>query len=151
MGKLTEDIKSIITPVLTSLGYELVGVEYLRAKVGVLRIYIDKPSGVNLENCAQVSQQISRILDVEQPISNAYNLEVSSPGVARPLFDLKHYRQFLGYEVKIKLKQKLNDKRHIIGTIKTVFADDSIEIVTEIDTITLAFDQIDKANLIAQF
>ena len=155
MAGLADDIQQMIAPVLQSMGYELVGIEYIRAKDNILRIYIDKQSGVFINDCAQASEQISRILDIEEPISSAYHLEVSSPGVKRPLFTLAHYQRFLGSWVKIELNKPLSDtnnQRRFIGEIKVVYEQkETIEISRELDSVLIPFHQIQKANLVVDF
>ena len=79
-----------------ALGFELVGIEFIRARQSTLRIYIDSDNGINVDDCADVSHQVSAVLDVEDPITVAYNLEVSSPGLDRPMFTAEHYTRYLG-------------------------------------------------------
>jgi len=98
------DLSKLFEPVVESMGYELVGVEFLGAGgYGTLRVYIDRDSGVNLDDCAAISHQISGILDVEEPIKQAYDLEVSSPGIERPLFKLADFERYAGKTARIKL------------------------------------------------
>lgn len=126
-------------------------------KYSTLRVYIDSDKGIDVEDCARVSEQVSAMLDVEDLISGQYNLEVSSPGLERPLFTLEHYRRFLGAMVKIKLSRGVMDannksRRAFQGSIKSVSeVDNSIELATEIENFVLSFDNIDKANLVVEF
>ena len=91
MATIREKLYEIITPVVEGLEYELVGIEYLpQGKHSLLRVYIDQEAGIALEDCSKVSHQISAVMDVEDPISSNYNLEVSSPGLERPLFVEEH-------------------------------------------------------------
>lgn len=151
---ITETIGQIIEPTLESLGYELVGVEYIRAKTNILRIYIDKEDGVFVDGCAIVSERISPILDVEEPINSAYHLEVSSPGVERPLFVLKHYQQFLGHTIKVELRLPLlgSNQRRIYGDIKTVYEkEEMIEIGQETGCLQVPLKNIYRANLVVDY
>jgi len=121
-SKLTGLVRSVVEP----MGYELVGVEYIqRAKGGsVLRVYIDHTSGcsdenerITLDDCGAVSHQLSGVLDVEDPISGHYNLEVSSPGLDRPLFTAEQFDRFRGRKVRLKLTVKLDGRRNLEGQI----------------------------------
>jgi ribosome maturation factor RimP len=153
MAKITDKIVTLIDPVVMDLGYELVGIEYISSgKHSVLRIYIDSDRGVGVDDCEVVSRQVSAIFDVEDPISSQYNLEVSSPGIDRPLFNLGHYQRFLGHEVKLRLVRPINGQRKFRGTIGSVSElNNTIELLTEIDAVILDIDMIEKANLVANF
>lgn len=132
------------------MGYELVGVEYqLNGNHGTLRVYIDREQGVNLDDCAEISHQVSAILDVEDPIQQAYDLEISSPGLDRPLFKLADYQRFAGQMVKIKLLSGLDGRRNFKGMILAV--NESSEVLVEVDgtEFRLPFADIAKANLVA--
>ncbi len=123
MGKLEQTVFDLLAPSVEALGYELYGIEYLpQGKHSLLRIYIDTDSenGIQLEDCEKVSRQVSGILDVEDPLNGQYSLEVSSPGIERPLFNLEHFGRFIDTRVRIKLQQKLEGRKHITGLIKAV-------------------------------
>src|SRR5690606_38077927 len=110
-----------LVSLVESLGYEFVGCELLRQKrSSLLRIYIDTPQGITLTDCTQVSRQVSAMLDVEDPIQGGYTLEVSSPGLNRPLFELAHYEKQLGQRVKVRLRVPFENKRNFIGTLQKV-------------------------------
>ncbi len=96
MSTLEQKLTEMITAPVEALGYELVGIEFIRGRTSTLRIYIDSEDGINVDDCADVSHQVSAVLDVEDPISVAYNLEVSSPGLDRPMFTADHYARFQG-------------------------------------------------------
>ncbi len=135
------------------MGYELVGIEYVQnGKHSVLRIYIDTDQGVDVEDCALVSEQVSAILDVEEPITGQYHLEISSPGIERPLFNIKHYQRFLGHSIKLRLLRPQQGRRQFQGTIKIVLeSENSIILATELEEVKLAIVEIDKANLVVEF
>jgi len=121
--RLTDLVMSVVEP----MGYELVGVEYFhRGKVGaVLRVYIDHASrdsekGITLDDCGAVSHQLSGVLDVDDPINRRYNLEVSSPGLDRPLFTAEHFLRFRGHKARLKLVTKLQGRRKLEGRIAGV-------------------------------
>ncbi len=103
-------LQKLIEPALAALGYELVGTEYLpQGRHSLLRIYIDTPDGITVEDCERVSHQVSGLLDVEDPIQGQYTLEVSSPGLDRPLFKREHFDRFAGQQIKLRLKLPLNE------------------------------------------
>lgn len=102
-------LQKLIEPAIAVLGYELVGTEYLpQGKHSLLRIYIDTPDGITVEDCERVSHQVSGLLDVEDSIQGQYTLEVSSPGLDRPLFKIEHFDRFIGQQIKVRLKMPLN-------------------------------------------
>lgn len=102
------------------MGYELVAVELFRKGAGqsTLRVYIDRDKGVGLQDCAAVSEQLSAVLDVEDPIPGRYDLEVSSPGLDRPLVYPEHFRRFAGSRVRIRLNEKLDGRRNLEGILQ---------------------------------
>lgn len=103
---------------VTAMGYELWGVEHLKqGRHSLLRIYIDKSDGITLSDCETVSRQVTGVLDVEDPIQGTYNLEVSSPGLDRPMFTLAQFDRFVGDNVKINLSAKLDGRRKLSGKI----------------------------------
>jgi len=150
---MTDKITDLINPVLEDMGYELVGVEYVASgKHSTLRVFIDTDNGIGIEDCEKVSHQLSAIFDVEDPITNQYNLEVSSPGIERPLFHIGHYQRFLGNDITLRLVRPLNGQRKFKGAIGSVSElNHSIELVTELGPVTLDIDMIEKANLVADF
>jgi ribosome maturation factor RimP len=153
MAKISDKINELITPSIEDLGYELVGVEYISSgKHSILRVYIDTDQGVYINDCEKVSHQLSSIFDVEDPISGQYHLEVSSPGVERPLFTLAHYQRFLGHEIKCRTLRAIEGRRRFSGTLGSVSEKNNhIELVTELGSIILDIDLIEKAHLIADF
>ncbi len=153
MAKITDKIIDLINPVIGDMGYELVGVEYVASgKHSILRVYIDIDNGIGIEDCEKVSRQLSAIFDVEDPISGQYNLEVSSPGIERPLFHIGHYQRFLGNDIKLRMVRPIDGQRKFSGTIGSVSeVNNTIELVTELGPVTLDIDMIEKANLVADF
>jgi ribosome maturation factor RimP len=145
------DLTRLFEPVVESMGYELVGVEYLDGSGhGTLRVYIDRSSGVNLDDCAAISHQISGILDVEEPIQQAYNLEISSPGVNRPLFELEDYERFSGKTAQIKLAVGVNGRKKFKGELLTVADSKNVRIHVDGELFDLPYADIVKANLIGE-
>lgn len=146
------DLDKLFEPVVESMGYELVGVEFLGGGGhGTLRVYIDREDGVNLDDCAAISHQISGILDVEEPIKQAYDLEVSSPGIDRPMFKLADFERFVGKTARIKLTVGLLGRRNFKGELQGVV--DSKLVIIEVDgeLYDLPYADIDKANLVGEF
>lgn len=151
MGPMEERVQHLLEPTITSLGYELLGVEYLsQGKHSRLRLYIDGPDGIGLEDCTAVSHQVSGILDVEDPIKGQYALEVSSPGLDRPLFRPEHYAKYIGHRVKLRSKLPIDGRRKFSGEITAVENDD-IYIGTENgEELKIACHEIDQANLVPE-
>ena len=154
MTDKANEISALLAPTIASLGLELLGAEYLPSPGGaVLRLYIDVPSAetgernVGIEECEAVSREVSAQLDVEDPISGNYTLEVSSPGVDRPLFALAQYARFAGETAKVGLKLPQDGRRRLQGRIERV---DGQTIVFDLDgqPFPVAFDNIDKAKLV---
>ena len=145
------DLTALFEPVVESMGYELVGIEYHSSEHhGVLRIYIDHDDGITVDDCAKVSRQISAVIDVEDPIAMAFDLEVSSPGINRPLFKFSDYQKYTGSMVKIKLAVALQGRKNFNGVIQGV--DESQQVIIDVDNeiFELPFQDIAKANLINQ-
>ena len=147
--KLTQMLK----PAVEGLGYELVGIENLpMGKHTVLRIYIDSADGdgITVNDCSRVSHQVSGVLEVEEPIKGQFTLEVSSPGIDRPLFSFEQFEQFVGSKVKLKLFHAIEGKRKITGMIESINGDDIIIKDADSDSsFQLQMDDIDKANIIS--
>lgn len=121
MKQAPEHLLELIEPVVEGLGYECVGIEYnSHPKHGFLRIFIDGEQGVGMEDCTKVSHQVSGVLDVEDPIVGEYNLEVSSPGMDRPLFKLEQFAQFIGHTAQVNLFKPVGGRRKITGLIEKV-------------------------------
>lgn len=124
MHQTDKHLLLLIKTIVDGLGYELVGVEFNpHPNRALLKIYIDAKRGVLIEDCAKVSHQLSGMLDVENPISGDYQLEVSSPGVDRPFFELNQFKQFIGSTIVVNLFKPINKQRKITGQIKKVHGD----------------------------
>ena len=147
--KAQDHLVELLRPVIEGLGYEWVGAEF-DGHQRVLRIYIDSPEGIGLEDCSKVSYQVSGVLDVEDPISGRYQLEISSPGMDRPLFELSQFERFVGELVRLQLSRALDGRRRFKARIKAVEGTDII-IEDEGETITIPFSLVDKARLVPEF
>ncbi|AFJ01751.1 hypothetical protein Q7C_578 [Methylophaga frappieri] len=146
---ITDQVEQLIEASIETLGYELVGVEYLQGGHNpILRIYIDAEQGISIEDCERVSHQVSGVLDVEDPITKAYMLEVSSPGFDRPLFKKKDFVRFAGQMAKISTKLPVNGRRNFTGELQGV-EDDEILIEVDGEVFSLPFTRLAKARLLA--
>lgn len=142
-------IVELIQPTVEALGVELWGVEYLiQGKYSVLRVYIDRQEeGVTIDDCERVSRQVSGILDVEDPIPGEYTLEVSSPGMDRPLFHLEQFARFVGELASVRLRTPVEGRRKFKGVIQSV-SEDSVTLLVDGKEYRLPVAAIDKANLV---
>ena len=145
--KVINQIWSLAEPLCESEGLELIQVEYQRESAGrILRLYVDKPGGINLDDCVAVSRQLSDILDVNLDDVGPYNLEVTSPGPERPLGKKEDFDKFNGNRVKIKTYQPLNGRKNFTGVLLGI-AGDEVSLQVDGQTITLAYGDISKARL----
>jgi len=153
------DIAELLAPTVQALGLELLGIEYLPAPGGAtVRLYIDVPESeageraVGIGDCEAVSREVSGVLDVEDPISGHYTLEVSSPGVDRPLFDAPQFARFLGEQAKVALKLPQDGRRRLTGRIVSVNTDasggDAVTFDIDGQSLQVAVGNIDKARLV---
>lgn len=159
MTDKASQISDLLAPTVASLGLELLGVEYLPSPGGaIVRLYIDipeaetsregeAPRAVGIDECEAVSREVSAQLDVEDPISGNYTLEVSSPGIDRPLFTAAHFRRFLGASAKVVLRLPQDGRRRLQGRISSV-EDDAVVFDLDGAAFTVAVDNIEKARLV---
>lgn len=146
-----QDLTTLFEPVVSSMGYELVGVEFHGGEHhGVLRVYIDKSDGITVDDCADVSRQVSAVLDVEDPITHAYDLEVSSPGINRPLFKRADFERFAGNTARIKLAVAVNGRKNFSGVLRGVDDKDRVIIDVDNEIFELPLHDIARANLLGQ-
>lgn len=154
MASKAEVIQKIVEPVIIALGLRLWGIEYLgQGRHTLLRIFLDKDGGINIEDCAEASRQISSILDVEDPIKDEYTLEVSSPGLDRTLFRPEQYRLYLNSLLKLRLSGSAGGRRNFTGVLQDVTGqDDAVEIVIRLgeELLKFPFHAIEKASLVIE-
>lgn len=151
MSQVPDKLRQILEVTVEPLGYELVGVEFHpHGNNALLRVFIDKQSGISLDDCQRVSHQISGVLDVEDPIPGHYTLEVSSPGLDRPLFEAKHFIRFAGRKVRIHLATPLSGRKRFIGLLRGMRAD-NVVLESEGEEVLVPLDQIEKARLVPEF
>mgnify|MGYP003385216519 FL=1 len=146
-----QELIDLIQPIVEGLGFVFWGIEYMgQGKFSTLRIFIDSPKGIDVENCAEVSRQVSAVMDVEDPISSEYTLEVSSPGVDRLLFTQEQFTTYTGEKVQIKLRAPFDGRRNFKGQIKGV-EDGDIVVQVDQEEFLLPLDLIDKAQIIPTY
>ena len=159
MAQVIDKIEKLVQPLLEELGCELVDLEYQREQRGwVLRFFLDKENGINLDDCAMASREISSLMDVENIISTAYSLEVSSPGIERPLKKTQDFKRFTGQLAKIKTITSIDpdatgkNRKTFVGTLSG-FEDEDVLLILKntTDAIRIPLQQIDKANLHYEF
>jgi ribosome maturation factor RimP len=144
---LRERLFALIEPLLARLGYELIELEYVPARGrGTLRLFIDKPEGIGVDDCERVSREVSALLDVEDPIPGAYALEVSSPGDDRVLRTRAHFDRFVGSRVHVELLAPRAGRRRYTGTLRAV-ADDGVVLEVDRDSVNVPFREIGRARL----
>jgi len=150
MYRQNQTLVRLLQPPVTALGYELLGIEELReGRTALVRIYIDSETGITLDDCERVSEQVTGVLDVEDPVRGPYRLEVSSPGLDRPLFTLDQCRHYLGWNVRVRLRSKVQGRRKFTGRLLDV-QDDSLVIDEDDVSYTVPADLVDRANLVAE-
>jgi ribosome maturation factor RimP len=138
----------IITPVIEDMGYELVRVRLMGGKSPTLQIMAEKPGGgIEVDECAEISNAVSAVLDVEDPITDAYTLEVSSPGIDRPLTRLKDFEEFEGYEAKLETSELIDGRKRFKGVLTGVEGSEVL-INIEAGTVGLEFDWLADAKLV---
>jgi ribosome maturation factor RimP len=145
-----EQLLRLLQPAVNMLGYELVGIEYFPSgNRYTLRLYIDEEGGITVEDCECVSRQVSSLLDVENPIKGQYTLEVSSPGLDRPLFKAEHFVRFSGNRVKLRTITPLNGRRNFQGVLRGM---QDGQVILEIDgeQVLLPLEDIEKARIVPE-
>ncbi|ACE86031.1 Uncharacterized BCR, YhbC family [Cellvibrio japonicus Ueda107] len=151
MASKQERLTDLIVPVVESLGCELWGLEYLtQGRYTTLRIFIDGPQGVSLDDCERVSRQISAVLDVEDPIDGEYTLEVSSPGLDRPLYTEAQYARYVGETVNLRLRIAVEGRRRFKGVISAI-EEGALLLQFDNQTVRLPIETIDKGNLVPRY
>ena len=144
---LLQEVRQVVDPFLESQGLELVDLEYQRGSQGwVLRIYLDREGGVSLDDCAGISHEVGAVLEVKDLIPSAYILEVSSPGLTRPLKKPEDFNRFRNQMVKIKLYEPLDGRRNFKGTLLGLEGD-RVRVEAEQQVYELPLQRIAKANL----
>ncbi len=152
MASITEKITEVLKPTIEAMGFELWGVEFNHiGRHSTLILYIDSDKGVSIDDCSDVSRQVSSILDVEDVISYAYDLEVSSPGLDRMIFNLEQMKKYLGSMIKVELNMPVDNHRSFKGVLESI--EDNILTFTVMDGMSLEvlYSNVKKARLVPIF
>ena len=151
MATLEQNLQEMLQGAVEDLGCEFWGIECQRAgRFMTVRLFIDKEGGVTVDDCADVSRQVSAILDVEDPIADKYNLEVSSPGLDRPLFTLPQFERYIGQDIAVHLRIPVMERRKWKGKLERI-ENDMIILIVDGQEQVLVFGNIQKANVVAKF
>ena len=143
-----DKLRCALMPVLDALGFELVECELQSSgPMSILKVFIDKVGGITIDDCARASHQIRGVLDVENSVPGDCRLEISSPGLNRPLYTLAHYQRFLGSRVKICMRDAMNGRCHFAGQL-TAVDNEGITLLMDGESFALPFSGVDKANLV---
>ena len=155
MSAKNSQLQALLEPAVSALGLELWGLEYAsHGRSGTLRVYIENPdedTGVTVDDCARVSHQISGVLEVEDPIPGEYRLEVSSPGMERPLYTLAQFSRYVGHPMQIRLRIAFEGRRKFQGLFKGIENDDELVLEVDGEEYLLPYDYVDRARLVAVF
>ena len=151
MATLEQNLQEMPQGAVEDLGCELWGIECQRTgRFMTVRLFIDKEGGVTVDDCADVSRQVSAILDVEDPIADKYNLEVSSPGLDRPLFTLPQFERYIGQDIAVHLRIPVMERRKWQGKLESI-ENDMVILIVDGQEQVLVFGNIQKANVVAKF
>jgi len=146
----SDELAKLLEPTVERLGYELADLEVrLGGKGGLVRIFIDKPEGIDLDDCEKVSLAVSALLDVEDPVPDNYNLEVSSPGLDRKLTKVEHFQRFEGETVKVQMRFPIEGRRRFRGTLVSS-NDENIVVEVDGESHSLPLKTIDTARLVPE-
>ena len=144
-------IEALLRPEIEALGYELIVAEYITGGAATLRLYVDSPQGITVDDCETISHQVSGVLDVENPLPGAYTLEVSSPGLDRPLVTTDHFARFVGEEVRLSLKRPRDGRRRRFRGAICAVEDDQILLRVDGQELRVGMQEIESARLVPQF
>ncbi|UCE75730.1 MAG: ribosome maturation factor RimP [Gammaproteobacteria bacterium] len=150
MPRESAELRKLLEPAVSALGFELVGVEFVSGRRGLLRVYIDSEDGISIDDCQAVSHQVSGLLDVEDPIPGQYSLEVSSPGLDRPLFRAADFERFAGHEVRLRLVAPVEGRRKFRGVLVGL-RDGRVVVQVEEQELVVALEEIDEARLVPDY
>ncbi len=145
----TERIETVIAPAITAMGYEIVRVQMSGGRRQVLQVMAERRDGATMtvDDCADISRTISAVLDVEDPIAGAYTLEVSSPGIDRPLIRLKDFERYAGFEARVETRALVDGRRRFRGALKGV-TEGRVRLETDAGLVELPYDNILRAKLV---
>jgi len=148
---VTKQVSELIDPILSEMRFELIDVEYLSDRGRwVLRVYIDKEGGVTLDDCAKVSGELGDLIDIKNIIEHDYVLEVSSPGLNRPLKKEADFIRAIGKKIKVRTRAPVDGRRNFSGVLRD-FKEQKLALDSEGGLVSLAWSGIEKANLVYEF
>lgn len=150
MPRESAELRELIEPAVTALGFDLVGVEFIHGKSGLLRVYIDHEDGISVDDCKSVSYQVSGLLDVEDPIRGQYSLEVSSPGLDRPLFRARDFERFAGHEISLRLSVPVEGRRKFKGILLGM-REGQVVLKMDDEELIVSLNEIDRARLVPDY
>ena len=152
--KMRQDLRTLrpmIAAVVEAMNYELVGIEFHPHRANaLLRVYIDSEKGITIDDCQRVSHQLGGVLEVEDPVAGRYSLEISSPGLERPLFEAQHFIRFTGSEVRLQFTELVDGRRKLIGQLLGMRDNDVVIIDSEGREWRVPLERIEKARLIPE-
>lgn len=158
MQRVNDRLTTLVRSVVEPMGYEALGIEYVSAgsAQAILRVYIDHADGIRVDDCEAVSRQLSGVLDIEDPISGRYDLEVSSPGLDRPLFTVEQIERQRGNRIRVRLAHKLDGRRNFEGEVLEVCGDGQtlalgLDDGREQQRVELPMEQIESARVVPDF
>lgn len=150
MRKINPTMEEKLAALVNTLGYEFVGYEFGQEnRRAIFRLYIDRKEGVSHQDCSKVSHQVSALFDVDNPIEGQYLLEVSSPGLNRPLFTKAQYEKQQGQRIKVRLHTPLLQRKNFVGVLKRIEEGQICLLLEEGNEVMLPFSDIERANVIA--
>lgn len=142
------ELEALITPVVESVGLGLWGLEYTPfGGSALVRVFVDGPNGVTLDDCTRISDQLSALFDVEDPIPVAYRLEVSSPGLDRVLFRSEQYQRYLGETIKMRLRWPVEGRRNMTGVLQACEGD-AVRIEVDGESVLVPLEAVQRARLV---
>lgn len=149
--RIIEKVTAIAEPLLDAEGMELVDIEYRKEQMGwVLRLFIDKEQGITLDDCATISRELGNLLDVKDPVPHSYHLEISSPGLNRPLKKEKDFLRFKGKKVRIKTARPIGNRKNFIGILSD-YKDGAIYVSIDQGSFAIPYEEVVRANLEWEF
>jgi ribosome maturation factor RimP len=150
--ELRDRLTAMVEPVVNGLGYELVLLEYAPSRrTGTLRLFIDKPAGIVVEDCERVSREVAALLDVEDPVPGAYRLEVSSPGLDRPLVKPEHFERFIGEKIRVEMMAPIAGQRRFRGVLLGIDGRTVTLETEQAQRVMLPLSDIEQARLVPDF
>lgn len=149
---MADRLEALLEPTVAGLGYELLGIERSRAGGGqLLRLYIDSPRGIVVDDCERVSHQVTALLEAERAVRGEYTLEVSSPGIERPLFTLAQHQRYCGEQVVVRLRGLLDGRRRLQGRLVAVGEDSLTLLLVDGTEVAVPYREVDRSRLVADW